>query len=372
MAKRDYYEVLQINKNASQDDIKSAFRSLARQYHPDVNDAPDAEERFKEINEAFMVLSDTEKRSIYDRYGHEGLRSANGMPDWNNIDPFDIFEQFFGGLGGFGGRQRRNVPRRGEDLYYSTRLTFEESAFGVDRELEITRDEVCDRCKGSGSEPGTSPETCQTCQGRGEIRQVRNTFLGSMVQVTTCPNCRGNGKVISNRCKTCGGSGYERKSIKKTIPVPAGVADGTQIRLGGEGQPGTNGGPRGNLYIEIKVKPHQFFRRKEDDVLLDLNINIAQATLGADVEVPTLEGNEKLNIPAGTQPGRVFRMRNKGIPHLRSNGKGDQLVVINVEIPKRLSSDQRTMFENLAETLGSEVLPQERGFFDVLKDMLGG
>jgi len=372
MAKRDYYEVLQISKNASQEEIKSAFRKLARQYHPDVNDSPDSEERFKEINEAFMVLSDPEKRSVYDRYGHEGLRNVNGMPDWNNIDPFDIFEQFFGGLGGFGTRQRRNVPRRGEDLYYSIRLSFEEAAFGTDRELEITRDEVCERCKGNGAEPGTSPETCKTCQGRGEVRQVRNTFLGSMVQVSTCPNCRGSGRVITQRCKTCDGSGYERKSLKKTIPVPAGVADGTQIRLSSEGQPGTNCGPRGNLYIEIKVKAHKFFRRRDDDVLLDLNINIAQAVLGAEVEVPTLEGDTKLTIPPGTQPGRVFRMRNKGIPHLRGSGKGDQLVVINVEIPKRLTSDQRALIENLAETLGSEVLPQERGFFDVLKDVLGG
>jgi molecular chaperone DnaJ len=369
MVKRDYYEILQVNRSASPEEIKSAFRKLARQFHPDVNDAPDAEERFKEINEAFMVLSDPEKRSVYDRYGHEGLQTANGMPDF---DPFDIFEQFFGGLGGFGTRQRQNMPRRGEDLYSSLRLSFEESAFGADRELEITRDEVCEHCKGSGAEPGTNPETCKTCQGRGEVRQVRNTFLGSMVQVTTCPNCHGTGRVITHRCKTCTGTGLERKSLKKTIPIPAGVADGTQIRLGGEGQPGTNGGPRGNLYIEIKVKAHKFFRRREDDVLLDLNINIAQATLGAEIEVPSLDGNAKLTIPSGTQPGRVFRMRGKGIPHLRSNGKGDQLVIVNVDIPKRLSSDQRAIFENLAETLGSEVLPQERGFFDVLKDVLGG
>src|SRR4030042_5454948 len=203
MEKRDYYEVLRVNKNASQEELKRAFRSLARQYHPDVNKAADAEERFKEINEAFMVLSDEQKRSIYDRYGHDGLRSTGGMPDWNTIDPFEIFEQFFGGLGGFGSRQARNVPRRGEDLYYSLNMEFDEAAFGAERELEITRDETCERCKGNGAEPGTNPETCSTCQGRGEVRQVRQTFLGSMVQVTTCPKCNGSGRGISHRCDTC-------------------------------------------------------------------------------------------------------------------------------------------------------------------------
>ncbi len=373
MQKRDYYEILCVSRTASQDEIKSAFRSLARKYHPDVNNSSDAEENFKEINEAFMVLSDQEKRSIYDRFGHEGLRSTGGMPDWNNIDPFEIFEQFFGGsFGGFGTRQRRNSPRRGEDLYYSINLDFEEAAFGVDRELEITRDEVCERCSGSGAEPGTSPTTCSTCQGHGEIRQVRQTFLGSMVQVTTCPDCGGTGRVISQRCKICGGRGYERKTIKKTIPIPAGVDNGTQIRMSSEGQPGINGGPRGNLYIEIKVRAHKYFRRRNDDVLLDLNINIAQATLGAEVKVPTLEGLEKLNIPSGTQPGKVFKLRHKGIPHLRSSGKGDEMVIVNVEIPSRLSSEQRSLFEQLAKTLGSDVAPQERSFLDVLKDVLGG
>jgi len=372
MPKRDYYEILGVEKTANQEKIKSAFRNLARKYHPDVNKEPDAEERFKEINEAFMVLSDEEKRSVYDRFGHEGLRSAGGMPDWNTIDPFEIFEQFFGGFGGFSTRQRRNSPRRGEDLYYSITLEFGEAATGVDRNLEITRDEVCERCSGNGAEPGTSAETCGTCKGRGEVRQVRQTFLGSMVQVAACPDCRGAGRVITHKCSSCNGRGYERKKLTKTIPVPAGVDNGTQIRLSGEGQPGINGGPRGNLYIEIKVKSHKYFRRRKDDVLLDLNINIAQATLGAEVKVPTLNGDEKLIIPSGTQPGKVFKLRNKGIPHLRRSGKGDQMVIINVGIPSRLTSDQRQLFEQLAKTLGSEVLPQERSFLDILKDVLGG
>ncbi len=231
---------------------------------------------------------------------------------------------------------------------------------------------MCERCNGSGAEPGTSPVTCSTCQGRGEIRQMRQTFLGSMVQVTTCPDCGGTGRMITDRCNTCNGRGVERKTVKKVIPIPAYVDNGTQIRLSGEGQPGANGGPRGNLYIEVKVKPHKFFKRRNDDVLLDLNINIAQAALGAEVKVPTLEGDEKLVIPAGTQPGKVFKLRHKGIAHLRSNGKGDQLIIINVDIPNRLTSEQRELFEKLAKTLGSEVLPQERSFLDMLKDVLGG
>jgi molecular chaperone DnaJ len=371
MQKRDYYEVLGVPRNASQEEIKSAFRKLARQYHPDVNKAPDAEERFKEINEAFAVLSDLQKRSIYDQYGHEGLRGMPGGWDFTDFDPFQIFEQFFG-FGGMGSRARRNAPRRGQDLATSITLTFEESAHGVDKDIEITRDETCEVCKGSGAEPGTSPETCPTCGGRGEVRQVRDTILGSMVQVTTCPNCRGSGRVLRHACKACRGRGYERKTLTKTIPIPAGVDNGTQIRLAGEGQPGENGGPRGNLYIEVNVKPHKFFKRRQDDLLLDLNINIAQAVLGAEVQVPTLDGKAKLTIPAGTPAGRVFRMRSKGIPHLHSSGAGDELVIINVDIPTRISTEQRKLFESLSKTLGSEVLPQERSFLDILKDLLGG
>ncbi|HEY60327.1 MAG TPA: molecular chaperone DnaJ [Anaerolineae bacterium] len=371
MEKRDYYEVLGIARSASQDEIKSAFRRLARQYHPDVNKAADAEERFKEINEAFAVLSDQEKRSIYDRLGHAGLSGAGGMWDFNNFDPFEIFEQFFG-FGSMGGRRRRNVPHRGKDLYASITLSFEEAAFGADKEISITRDELCNTCKGTGAEPGTSPETCPTCGGRGEVRQVRQTFLGQMVQVTTCPACSGTGKVIRHICKTCHGHGYERRTLKKVVPIPAGVDSGTQIRLAGEGQPGTKGGPNGNLYIEVKVKPHRYFRRRNDDIMLDLNINISQAALGAEVKVPTLNEKAMITIPSGTQPGKVFRLKGKGIQHLRTRGRGDQLVIVNVEIPTRITREQREIFEKLAKTLGSEVLPQEKGFFDILKDVLGG
>ena len=371
MAQRDYYEVLGINRNATADEIKTAFRNLARKYHPDVNKAPDAEPVFKEINEAYGVLSDPEKRAAYDRYGHAGLNGMGGMPDFTTIDFSDIFEEFFGfGMGG-GGR-RRNAPRRGADLSYSLGLTFEEAVFGVEKEIDITRDETCSTCKGSGAEPGTSPVRCSTCGGRGEVRQTRQTFLGSMVQVTTCPACNGSGEVISSPCHICRGRGLERRTVKKLVPIPAGVDNGTQIRLSGEGQPGVNGGPHGNLYIEIRVKEHQFFRRKNDDILLDLNINIAQAVLGAEIEVPTIDGNAKLAIPSGTQPGKIFRLKNKGVANVRGGGRGDQMVIINVEVPTRITAEQRELFETLAKTLGTEVRPQEKSFFDILKEVLGG
>lgn len=371
--KRDYYEVLGVPRTASADELKSAFRTLARKYHPDVNKDPDAEMKFKEINEAYAVLSDPQKRDAYDRYGHAGVDRMGGVPDWSSIDFSDILEGLFG-LGGFGGgsRQRRNSPRRGVDLAYTVQLSFEDVVTGLDKEIEFPRDEECSTCKGTGAEPGTSRTRCQTCDGRGEVRQVRNTFLGSMVQVTTCPTCGGAGEVIASPCHTCRGSGYERKNIKRTVHIPAGVDNGTQIRLAGEGQPGTAGGPRGNLYIEIKVKSHKYFKRRDDDVLLNLNINIAQAVLGADVEIPTVDGKSKLNIPAGTQPGKVFTLKSKGIPHLHINGRGDELVVINVEVPGKLTHDQRKLFEELAATMGTEVKPQERSFFDFLKDVLGG
>ncbi len=370
MAQRDYYEVLGVQRGASADELKSAFRSLARQYHPDVNKAEDAEERFKEINEAYAVLSDPEKRAAYDRYGHAGLNGMGGMPDFSTMDFSDIFEELFGfGMGGMGSRRARNSPRRGADLNYTLSLTFEESVFGVEKEVEITRDEACSHCRGSGAEPGTSPQRCNTCGGRGEVRQVRQTILGSMVQVTTCPTCNGSGEVIATPCKTCRGRGLERKTVKRTVNVPAGIDNGQQIRLAGEGQPGAFGGPNGNLYLEVQVKPHKFFHRKQDDIWLNLNINVAQAALGADVEIPTIDGEVKLTIPPGTQPGKVFTVKGKGVPHLRSNGRGDQQVLVNVEVPSRLSPEQRKLFEQLAETLGSEVKPEEKSFFDRLKEI---
>jgi molecular chaperone DnaJ len=376
MAQRDYYEILGVPRNASADELKAAFRRLARQYHPDVNKEADAEERFKELNEAYAVLSDPDKRSAYDRFGHAGVRGPGGAAPDFTVD-FSDFADIFGDLFGFGGFGRsstrsRNAPRRGADLQYRLDLTFEEAVFGLEKEIEVTRDETCSTCHGSGAKPGTSPVRCATCNGAGEVRQVRQTFIGSMVQVTTCPTCRGQGETIGSPCTTCQGRGLERKTRRKVVNIPAGVDTGNQIRLAGEGQPGENGGPNGNLYILVQVKQHKFFRRRDFDVLLDLNINIAQAALGADVEVPTVDGPTTLKIPSGTQPGQVLHMKGKGVPKLRSNGRGDQLIIINIEIPKHLNNEQRQLFEKLAKSMGSEVRPQERGILDWLKETLGG
>lgn len=374
MSKRDYYEVLGVQKNASSDEIKSAFRRLARQYHPDVSKEPDAEEKFKEINEAYGVLADPQKRSQYDRFGHAGVGDMGGMNYDFTGDFADLFEGLFGsfGFGGMGGRRARNAPRRGRDLQKEVTLDFEEAIFGVEREIEFSRDEVCSACGGDGAEPGTSINTCSTCKGQGEVRQVRQTILGQVMQTSTCPTCNGRGKTIEKRCQTCKGRGLERVTVKKKVKIPAGVEKGTQIRLGGEGQPGVNGGPRGNLYLVLNVKPHKFFQRRDNDIILNLDINVAQAVLGAEIEVPTVDGQEKLDIPAGTQPGKVFKLRARGVPRLQRSGRGDQLVIVNVTIPKRLSEEQRTLFESLAETLDTEIKPQERGFADWLNDLFGG
>jgi molecular chaperone DnaJ len=377
MAKRDYYEVLGVSRDATDSDLKSAFRNLARKYHPDVNDAPDAEERFKEINEAYSVLSDADKRAAYDRFGHQGVRGPNGGPGFETVD-FSDFADIFGdmfGFGGFGGRTRtasRTAPRRGADLQYQVVVSFKEAIHGTEKEVEVTKDENCGTCSGSGAKPGTSPKTCPECQGRGEVRQTRQTLLGAMVQVTTCPVCSGRGSVIESHCPTCQGRGLVRNTRRKKVSIPAGVDDGTRIRLAGEGQSGANNGPPGDLYLLVRVRPHKYFRRRDQDILLDLNVNIAQATLGAEVKVPTVDGDVKLKIPAGTQPGKIIRMRGRGVPHLRSNSRGDQLVIVNVTIPKRLDEEERELFEKLAQKMDSKVLPQEKGFLDRLKNVLGG
>lgn len=373
MTKRDYYEVLGVPRGAGEDDLKLAFRRLARQYHPDVSSEPDAEEKFKEINEAYAVLSDSEKRAAYDRYGHAGV-NTQGMPDFTNIDLSDILEGIFGfgGFGGMGGRRTRNAPRRGADLSSRVTLTFEESAFGVEKEIHITRDEECQTCHGSGAKPGTTPRTCPQCNGQGEVRQVHQTLLGSMVQVVTCPRCNGSGEVIETPCPTCNGRGLERKTISKLVTIPAGVSNGVQIRLAGEGQPGINGGPHGNFFLEIEVEKHPFFRRKADDILLDLDINIAQAVLGDEIHVPTLNGDVELRIPPGTQPGKTFRLRGRGIPHLRGSGTGDQLVTVSLQVPSRLTAEQRQLFEKLAETMDPDIKIQDQSFFDKLREVFGG
>jgi len=371
MSNRDYYEILGVGRNASNDEIRAAFRKLARQYHPDVNKDGDAEEKFKEINEAYGVLSDSEKRARYDRFGKEGLGNIGGFHDYTT-DFSDIFEELFGQFGFSTRGSSRRSPRRGRDLQMQVMLTFEEAVFGIEKEIEFQREETCSRCSGSGAEPGTSTTRCPTCNGQGEVRQVRQTFLGQMVQTATCPTCNGRGETISSPCKTCHGSGLERKTVKKKVQIPAGVDGGTQIRLAGEGEPGVYGGPNGSLFLILDVKPHKFFKRRENDILLNLDINVAQAVLGSEIDVPTLDGDEKLKVPSGTQPGKIFHIKNKGVPYLRRNGRGDQLVIINVAIPSKLTREQRDLFEKLAESLGTTVKPQEKGFLDWLNEALGG
>lgn len=375
--KRDYYETLGVPRDASQDDIKKAFRDLARKYHPDVNKAADAEEKFKEINEAYGILSDAEKRASYDRYGFSGV-NTQGMPNYGDMDLSDLFETLFGfgGLGGFGGasrgRSQRNAARRGADVSGRVRLSFEEAIFGVEKEVEVTRNERCSVCNGNGAEPGTQPITCKTCNGSGEVRQVQQTFLGSMVQVGTCPTCGGRGKMIENPCKNCRGSGLERMTRNLKVKIPAGVDNGNQIRMVGEGDPGANGGPHGNFYLEIDVAPHKFFKRTGNDILLDLNINMAQAALGDEITIPTVDGDVKLRIPPGTQPGRTFKLKEKGVPILNSKDRGNEMVTVNVAIPTSLTKEQEELLTALGKTMGTDISIQERSFFEKLKDTFSG
>jgi molecular chaperone DnaJ len=370
-AKRDYYEVLGVQQNASQEEIKKAFRRLARQYHPDVNKDPGADVQFKEINEANEVLSDPEKRAMYDRFGHSGLGGSPGFdPFGAGSDPFGSnYEAFFGGAAGQ--RQSQRGPQRGADLRYTLSISFEEAIFGAEKEIEFRRLEGCPACRGSGAEPGTDPVRCPKCGGLGEIRQRAPIF--NMVTVTTCDQCRGEGTVIAIPCKECRGEGRLRQIRKLTVKIPAGVDGSSQIRITGEGEAGPRGGPHGNLYVVLDVQPHQYFVREGNDILLELPLNVAQATLGTDLEVPTVDGAERLRIPAGTQTGATFRLRGKGVPFLRGNGRGDQVVVSRVVVPTRLNDHQRRLFQELEKSLDPEQIggQQDDGFFGRLRSALG-
>jgi len=370
-AKRDYYEVLGVSRSATPEEIKKAYRRLARQYHPDVSDAPDAEARFKEINEAYQVLSDPEKRATYDRFGHAGPGGVGFGFDFGFRDPFEIFEEVFGRGFGFRTSTRRG-PRRGADLRYDLHLTFEEAVFGCEKEIEVTRYEVCPECHGSGAEPGTSPVRCSECNGTGQVRRVQRSILGSFVSVTTCPVCQGTGETIPIPCSRCGGEKRIYVTRHLSVTIPPGVDHGTQIRLAGEGEMGERGGPPGNLYVILDVEPHPIFQRRDDDILVELQINVAQAALGAEVSVPTLEGEERISIPPGTQSGTVLRLRNKGVPHLRRNGRGDELVLVRVAVPTRLTREQKRLFQELGETLeGESILQEKRSFVDEVRELFG-
>jgi molecular chaperone DnaJ len=381
MTQRDYYEVLGVPRGASSRDIKKAFRQLAQKYHPDVSQEPDAEDRFKEINMAYEVLKDDEKRARYDRFGHAGVNGDSGFSGFSGMGGMggldDIFEEFFTGFTGGRRSGARRGPRRGRDLSYELTIAFEEAVSGIDKEIEVTRLEVCDECNGDGAAPGTTPTRCPECSGTGEVRTVRQTFLGSMINVSACPRCQGRGEVITTPCDKCNGSGKMRITRSLEVNVPAGVDEGMKIRISGEGEPGELGGPPGNLYVIINVKPHEYFKRRGDDILLDITINVAQAALGDTITIPTVDGDTEFEIKPGTQTGESFRLRNKGFPRLRrdgsSAGRGDQWIITQVTIPKQLSERQRKLFEDLAETLDTNIIPpQNRGFFDRVLDFLSG
>lgn len=368
MSKRDFYEVLGLDKNASQDDIKKAYRKLARQYHPDVNKAADAEAKFKEVKEAYDVLSDSQKKASYDRFGHADPNQGFGQgfggagADFGGFG--DIFDMFFGG----GNRRNPNGPRQGADLQYTMTIEFTEAVFGKETEIRIPKEEECDTCLGSGAKPGTKPETCHVCHGSGQQEQIQNTPFGRVVNRRVCMSCSGTGKVIKEKCPSCRGKGKIEKT--KTIPIriPAGVDHGMQVRVPGQGEPGVNGGPPGDLYIVLRVKPHDFFERDEQDIYCEMPITFVQAALGDEIEVPTLNGRVKLKIPAGTQTGTSFRLRGKGVPSVRGNMPGDQHVVVKIHTPKKLSDKQKELLRQFAELSGDEIpMEQSEGFFDRMK-----
>ncbi len=377
-SKRDYYEVLEIGREATDTDIKKAYRKLAKQYHPDVNpEDKSAEAKFKEVNEAYEVLSDPQKKVRYDQYGHAGVDpnsfggAGAGFGDFDFGGIGDIFESFFGG-GGFGRSSRgRSGPQRGADIKYSMQLTFEEAAFGVQKEISISRHENCSNCSGTGAKPGTSPETCKHCNGTGQVQYKQSTPFGQFVNVKTCDVCRGEGKIITNPCPDCNGKGKVKKTVKRTIDIPAGIDDGQTISMRGEGEPGSKGGPAGDVYITVAVKPHAIFKRQGNDVVCEMPITFVQAALGAELEVPTLDGKVKYSIPEGTQTGSIFRLKSKGIPYLRGNGRGDQYVKVEIDVPKKLNDKQKELLKQFAEISGDDVYEQRKGFFDKMKDALG-
>ncbi len=361
MQKRDYYEILGVSKNTSKDEIKNAYRKLALQYHPDRNKAPEAEEKFKEISEAYAVLSDDQKRQQYDQFGHSGIDSRYTPEDiFRGADFGDIFRDLGAGFGGFesifdvffGGRGRQAYePQRGADLRYEMEISLEEVASGVRTQIEVPRIERCSSCNGSGAEPGTNPETCSDCQGTGEVQHSRSTGFARFVQIGPCSKCHGRGVIIESPCSECHGTGNVRRIRKINVRIPPGVDTGTNLRLEGEGETGPRGGPPGDLFVTVYVRPHEHFDRDGNDLITETVINMAQASLGDEIDVPTLTGKARLKIPLGTQTGTLFRLKGKGLPRLRGFGHGDELVRITVVIPRKLTSKQKSLLMQLADEL---------------------
>lgn len=381
--KRDYYEILEISRSASAEEIKKAFRKKARQYHPDVNKAPEAEGMFKELGEAYEVLSDPQKRQVYDAYGHEGLRGGGYQPSWDFMQGFpdlnDLFAQFFGGgFTGSEGYQQRGGPIRGEDLRLDLELEFMDAAFGIQKEIEIHHLVQCSPCQGSGaSEESGGPATCQTCMGQGQIRQTTQTIIGHFTQISTCPRCHGQGTMIVDPCKHCHGKRRVEESKTLTLTVPAGVDTGTRLRVGGEGNAGLLNGPAGDLYVILHVKPHPVFQREGYDTFSSIPVSYAQLALGDEIDVPLLKGSEKLKVAAGTQSGSVFTLKNQGIPILNAAGQyGNHHVQVVLEVPKKLTSEEKKLLEKLKALESDRILKDTKSgsgsFVNRFKEVLSG
>ncbi|HHV63181.1 MAG TPA: molecular chaperone DnaJ [Firmicutes bacterium] len=375
MAKRDYYEVLGVDRGASQDEIKKAYRKLARQYHPDANpNDPSAEAKFKEINEAYEVLGDPDKRARYDQFGHAGAEGGFGgfgqgdFGGFGGFEPFgNIFDMFFGGDFA-GARAQRRGPERGADLRYDLEITLEDAAFGLEREIQITRMDTCKECNGTGAAPGTHPVTCPVCNGRGQVGETRTTPFGRFTSLHTCQRCGGEGKVIEKPCPACNGKGRVRGRHTIAVKIPPGVDTGTRLRVAGEGDGGLRGGAPGDLYVYITVLPHDIFERTGNDILCEIPVEFWQAALGDEIDVPTLDGKAKLKIPEGTQTGTVFRLKNKGIPSIRGFGRGDQHVRVKVMTPTRLSEKEKELLRQFAKLHGKSAPEEGKGFFKKMRD----
>ena len=370
MSKRDFYEVLGLSKGASEEEIKKAYRKLARQYHPDVNKAADAADKFKEAKEAYEVLSDGQKRATYDQFGHVDPNQGGGFGGAGDFGGFgDIFDMFFGGGGG--GRRNPNAPQRGSDLQYTMTIDFKEAIFGKETDITIPRTEDCDTCAGSGAKKGTKKETCSVCRGSGQQEVVQDTVFGRIVNRRVCSACHGQGTIIRDKCSDCRGAGRVKKSRKIHVKVPAGVDDGAQLRVSGEGEPGVRGGPAGDLYVVLRVKSHEYFEREGDDIYCEVQVSFVQAALGDEIEVPTLTGKETIKIPAGTQSGHYSRLKGKGVPRLRGYGQGDQHVKIVVVTPTNLNEQQKDILREFSRVSGDTANGQGGSIFERMKKFLG-